>query len=178
MVIIEKASVTDAAMLAVLAQDIYKEHYLHLWHPGGAAWYMNEYAYAADKIIRELTDANVEYYIAFQNASPVGYMKLLLNTVLPKHETSGAVEVERIYLHQHVTGKGIGKQLMQLAMQRGRLLKKDLVFLKAMDSSKAAIAFYKKEGYTICGSLQLPVPEFELMKEAYRGMVIMKKAVE
>ena len=178
MVNIEKASVNDAAMLAVLAQQIYKEHYLHLWHPGGAAWYMNEYAYATDKIVQDLTDANVEYYIAFQNEAPIGYLKLVLNAVLPAHESYDAIEVERIYIHQQFTGKGIGKQLMNLAMQRALQLKKDMVFLKAMDSSAAAIAFYKKEGYSICGSLQLPLPEFELMQEKFRGMVVMKKVIE
>jgi GNAT superfamily N-acetyltransferase len=178
MVNIEKALVNDAAMLSVLARDIYKEHYLHLWHPGGAAWYMNEYAYAADKIAHDLADPGVEYYIAFQNEAPVGYLKLLLNAALPGYETFNAIEVERIYLHRQVTGKGIGKQLMNLAMQKALQLKKDMVFLKAMDSSTAAIAFYKKEGYSICGSTQLPQPEFELMQEKFRGMVIMKKTVE
>jgi hypothetical protein len=44
-----------------------------------------------------------------------------------------------------------------------------------MDSSTRAIAFYEKLGYIICGSLQLPMPAFSLMKEEYRGMVILKQ---
>jgi diamine N-acetyltransferase len=86
--------------------------------------------------------------------------------------------VERIYLHKAATGKGIGKKLMQLAQQKAQALKKEVVFLKAMDSSIDAIAFYTKPGYKICGTLQLPLPEFSLIKEGYRGMVILKKTVE
>lgn len=108
---------------------------------------------------------------------PIGYLKLVLNAVLQGYESSGTIDVERIYFYRQVTGKAIGKQFMNLAMQKALQLKKDIVFLKAMDSSIAAIAFYKKEGYSICGSLQLPLPEFELMQEKFRGMVIMKKAV-
>jgi diamine N-acetyltransferase len=89
-----------------------------------------------------------------------------------------ALEVERIYLYKKAIGKELGKQLMQTAMSRARELKKDIVFLKAMDSGTDALEFYKKLGYEICGRLQLPLPAFHLMKEEYRGMIILKKGVE
>jgi diamine N-acetyltransferase len=175
MITIYKASAADAAMLAQLARDIYKEHYLHLWYPGGADWYMNEYAYAAHKIEAELADPLVEYFIAAGDDQPLGYMKLNIEAALD--ENPGALEVERIYLYKNAAGKGIGRQLMELALQRAKELKKEILFLKAMDSSLDAIVFYQKLGYTICGSLQLPMPEFSLMKEAYRGMVVLKRGV-
>ena len=178
MVMIKKAAINDALVLTNLARNIYKDHYLHLWHPGGAEWYMNEYAYAMDKIKHELLDPGVAYFIAFEEGKPVGYLKLLLSATLAGFETSGALEVERIYLYKKDLGKGIGKQLMQLAMQYAIELKKDFIFLKAMDSSLSAIEFYEKLGYTIIGDQQLPMPTFSLMKEAYRGMVILKKNIE
>jgi diamine N-acetyltransferase len=178
MINIYKALITDAAVISSLAQNIYKEHYLHLWRPGGAQWYMQEYAYAQDKIEKELADDNVEYFIAAKNGIYLGYMKIVLTAVLPGDETRHALEVERIYLHQSATGKGLGKKLMELAMQKALQLNKDIIFLKAMDSSAGAIAFYKKIGYEICGSLQLPLPAFSLIKEGYRGMVILKKEVQ
>jgi diamine N-acetyltransferase len=173
MITIYKASAADAAMLTQLAKNIYQDHYLHLWHPGGADWYMNEYAYASHKIEQELADPLVEYFIAAGDNQPLGYMKLNIEAALD--ETPDALEVERIYLHKNAAGKGIGRQLMELALQRARELKREMLFLKAMDSSLDAIAFYQKLGYTICGSLQLPMPEFSLMKEEYRGMVILKR---
>jgi diamine N-acetyltransferase len=175
MITIYKATAADAAMLTQLARDIYQEHYLHLWYPGGADWYMNEYAYAAHKIAAELTGPLAEYFIAADDDQLLGYMKL--NTVAALGENPNALEVERIYLYKNAAGKGIGKQLMALALQRAKELKKEILFLKAMNSSLDAIAFYQKLGYTICGSLQLPMPEFSLMKEAYRGMLILKRGV-
>jgi hypothetical protein len=62
-------------------------------------------------------------------------------------------------------------------MQRAIDLRKDIVFLKAMDSSNDAIKFYKSLGYAVCGDLQLPMPTFALMKQEYRGMLILKKDV-
>ncbi len=43
-----------------------------------------------------------------------------------------------------------------------------------MDSSTAAIAFYKKFGFEVCGTYHLNFPQ---MKEELRGMYIMKAAV-
>jgi ribosomal protein S18 acetylase RimI-like enzyme len=138
---------------------------------------MATYAYAPDKIRQELADDNTEYFIAVEDGVPCGYLKIVLTAVLQGYETMNAMEVERIYLHQAAIGKGLGSRLMKLAQQRAVELKKDILFLKAMDSSTAAIEFYKRQEFEICGSLQLPMPAFTLMKKEYRGMVILKKEV-
>lgn len=64
---------------------------------------------------------------------------------------------------------------MQNAFEKAKTLKKKIVFLKAMDSSTDSIHFYRKLGFEVCDTLQLTYP---LMKEEYRGMVIMKKVIE
>ena len=177
MITLYKASVTDAAILSTLAKEIYKEHYLHLWHTGGAEWYMEAFAYAQHIIEKELANENYEYIIAVENGSYLGYLKLVLNAELPTDERINALEVERIYLHTGAIGKGLGKKLLQFALEKARELNKEIIFLKAMDTSTEAIGFYKKAGYLICGSMQLPLPEYSLMKTAYRGMVDRKSVV-
>jgi diamine N-acetyltransferase len=178
MINIHKATISEADNIVALARNIYREYYLHLWHSGGAEWYMEEYAYSPDKIKAELLNSNNEYFIATENGREQGYMKINLNEQLAGFEALNALEIERIYVHKKVTGKELGKHLMQTAMNRARELKKDIIFLKAMDSSTDALEFYNKLGFEICGTLQLPLPAFHLMKEEYRGMVILKKSVE
>jgi ribosomal protein S18 acetylase RimI-like enzyme len=177
MITLHKASLKDATMLSTLAKDIYKEHYLHLWLADGAEWYMDTHAYAVHKIEKELANENNEYIIAVDNGNYVGYLKLVLNAKLSTDEHMNAMEVERIYLHKTAMGKGLGTKLMEYALEKARELKKEIIFLKAMDTSTEAIGFYKKAGYSICGSLQLPLPEYSLMKQEYRGMVILKRTV-
>ena len=173
---IQPLHVSDAATLSALAKAIYVEHYLHLWHPGGADWYMHEYAYPEAKLRNELADANNLHYIVYdENKKACGYLKLRINAVLEGREQENCFEIERIYLHRSATGKGIGQLLMQYAEEKARKLNKDLIFLKAMDSSLDAIGFYKKMGYQPCGTLQLPFP---LIKEEYRGMLILCKTLE
>lgn len=177
MVKIKKAFLSDAEMIATHAKSIYKDHYLHLWNDGGADWYMNKYAYALEKIKSELEDINVEYYFLYDNDEIAGYLKLVLDAKFDEDDKGNAFEIERIYFYKKFTGKGFGKQVMAFAIGRATDLKKDLVFLKAMDTSVDAIKFYKHTGFNICGKFLLPMPTFSLMKPEYRGMVVLKKEV-
>jgi len=175
MISLSKAFPTDALILTKISREIYQEHYLHLWHPGGATWYMETYAYAKHTIKKDLKDPFTEYYVASEKGEYLGYMKIIINAAFTNEPLKEALEVERIYLYNSATNKGIGKQLMEFAKQRAIELNKEIIFLKAMDTSVNAIAFYEKMGYEVCGSLQLPLPTFFLMKEEFRGMLILKQ---
>ena len=163
---------THTDELSALAKNIYKEYYLHLWYPGGADWYMNEYAYHPDTLRAELADTGSLHFIVYGEEQPLGYLKIRLNVILSETEPANSLEIERIYLHKKAAGKGIGKKMMQLAEKLAVQHNKKMIFLKAMDSSKDAIAFYEKMGYVVSGTLTLPFPQ---MKEIFRGMVILQK---
>lgn len=160
------------AELAKLAQEIYQEHYLHLWQPGGADWYMYTHAYAPDVIQKELRDPdNLHYLVSYENVV-IGYLKLNIPTSLPNTPIGNTLEIERIYLKKTQTGKGIGKKIMQFCESIARKNNCTYLLLKAMDSSDAALRFYQHQGYQITGSLSLPFP---LLKNEYRGMFILQK---
>lgn len=173
--IIRQLDASHAAELSALAKAIYVEHYLHLWYPGGADWYMNEQAYPEEKLRAEITDPNNLHYIVYNEQEvPQGYLKLRISATLSGYAEKDCLEIERIYLHKAATGKGVGRQLMELSETIARQHQKEMLFLKAMDSSQDAIGFYQRMGYTVCGQLVLP---FEEMKEVYRGMVILQKTL-
>ncbi len=163
---------THAEELSSLAKSIYNEYYLHLWHPGGAEWYMDEYAYHPEKLHIELSDPNNLHFIVYDLELPVGYLKIKLDEELTGYEKFNGMEIERIYLLKKAAKKGIGQQLMQLAESIAIRHNKEMIFLKAMDTSIKAIAFYQKNGYSICGTHKLFFPQ---LKEMYCGMVILQK---
>jgi GNAT superfamily N-acetyltransferase len=172
---IRQIDTSYATELSALAKAIYVEHYLHLWYPGGAEWYMEEQAYPEEKLRTELADPNNLHYIVYdEQGAPQGYLKLRINATLSGQKEKNCLEIERIYLHKAATGKGVGRQLMEFSETVARQHHKNLLFLKAMDSSQDAIGFYQCMGYTVCGKLVLP---FRQMKEVYRGMVILRKAI-
>ena len=167
-------NISHSEELAKLAKSIYKEYYLHLWHPGGADWYMYEYAYSNEKLQSELADLNNLHFIVYENGQPMGYLKIRIDAAWEGLDPKKSLEIERIYLHKAIAGKGIGKKMMELSEDIAKEHKKETIFLKAMDTSKEALGFYQIMGYIICGTLTLPFPQ---MKEAYRGMVVLQKGI-
>lgn len=167
---IREIDIAQAKELSELAIKIYKQYFLHLWHDGGK-WYIHR-SYHFQTIAEELEDTNNLHFIAYKNNKPVGYLKIKKNEILQDYSTKNCLEIERIYILQEAANLGLGKQLMQIVFDLGKSMKKNIVFLKSMDSSVNSIAFYKKLGFEKCGTLTLP---FEQMKEEYRGMFILKK---
>ena len=168
---VRKLEAKDAALLSQVAIKAYSDHYLHLWYDGGK-WYINK-CFTVEALTAELNDTNAAFYLALYDSAPVGFLKL--NIDAPLHEKDkNALELERIYLNKEATGKGIGSLLMRLTIKIAQENNKELVWLKAMDTSGDSIAFYEKTGFTITGTYTLPYP---LMKEELRGMMIMEKVL-
>jgi GNAT superfamily N-acetyltransferase len=169
---IERIGAEDAELLSKVALKSYADHYLHLWHDGGE-WYMKKF-FSPEHLSTELADTNAQFYLAYYNSTPVGFLKINIDAPLQGEEDRNALELERIYLARHAEGKGIGKALVNLTFEVAKQNSKEFVWLKAMDTSDGPIAFYKNMGFEITGTFRL---KHEMMKEELRGMVIMKKTL-
>lgn len=162
----------DAAELAEVAIAAYKDHYLHLWHDGGE-WYLKR-SFSVKQLKTELAGEANRFYIARWNGENVGFMKTRTDRSLPMFEAGYALEVERIYLTAAAQGKGIGRALIKLAVSDAREMGRNIVWLKAMDTSEDALAFYERMGFAKCGGERL---DFEMLKDELRGMFWMKREI-
>jgi RimJ/RimL family protein N-acetyltransferase len=167
---IKEIRAKDAQFLSEVASKAYAEHYLDLWNDRGK-WYMEKY-FSEEKLTEEINDDNSRFFVAFLKHSPIGFLKLNIKASLEGFENEDALELERIYLNKDATGQGIGKELVELTFKLAAENSKDLVWLKAMNTSEGPIKFYKKMGFEIAGTHRLKHP---LMKESLRGMIIMIK---
>src|SRR5439155_1327583 len=82
------------------------------------------------------------------------FVKMNINQPLHNYEKFDCIELERIYLVRSATGKGHGHKVVEFCFEYARKLNKQLIWLKAMDSSEA-VFFYEKLGFESCGSFQL-----------------------
>ncbi len=158
----------DAEALSALCLRIYPQFFLYLWHENGE-WYQNE-KYNATQLRSEIENPNSQYYFLLLDNEPVGYLKLNLHNILPNFPSQNGLEVERIYLLQETQGRGLGKKLMDFAVEQARILQKDHVFLYVMDSSLDSIKFYEMVNFVKFGRKFL---DFVQMKEEFRGMYSM-----
>ena len=61
------------------------------------------------------------------------------------------LEIERIYVRQQFQGNGYGRELIEFALERARLLKKQYAWLGVWEKNAAAIAFYERMGFQEVG---------------------------
>lgn len=166
---IERISISEVEKLSEVATRAYFDHYRHLWYDEGE-WYAHK-CFNVSQLIEELTDSKNLFFFAVLDGRHVGFLKLRPENQLAGQDGNG-FEVERIYLTNEATGRGVGRALMEFAIEMARQQNKDYVWLKAMDSSQNAIRFYESLGFEICGTSRL---NFEQMKTEYLGMVAMRK---
>ncbi len=161
----------DAKMLSEIAIRSYKDFYLYLWHDNGA-WYIDR-CFNPSALENELNGTNHAFFLLNENEDTVGFLKLNIDQLLKGYEQHNCIELERIYLIKSATGKGYGRQAMEFCFDYAKKLQKEIIWLKAMDSS-SAVVFYEGLGFERCGNLYL---DFRQMKDEFRGMVVMMKGL-
>lgn len=172
---IRKVGLPNLRELRDIGIESYVPHYAHMWKPDGLEWYL-ERCFGDEFLQKELSDANVEYYIVSSEKQNIGILKLILREPLPDSDTENALYLEKVYFVKEWIGKGVGKKSIEFVLRRAEKLECDCVWLMAMDTAAKPIEAYKKSGFTEHSRTVLS-DEFKLMKKEYRGMVILKNCL-
>lgn len=173
---VKKIGLPDLKELQDIGIKSYVPHYSHLWKPNGIEWYLNR-CFDDRFLLEELVNSNVEYYIIENDTEAIGMMKLVLKKSLPDSDIENALYLEKIYFIKEWTGKGVGAKIIEYALRRAAELKRECVWLMAMDTSAKPIAAYERSGFKLHCYTRLG-DEFTLMKEEFRGMAVLKKCLE
>ncbi|MBL4663990.1 MAG: GNAT family N-acetyltransferase [Flavobacteriaceae bacterium] len=80
--------------------------------------------FSKEVLIDQLNDPEVQFFFAEQNSDIVGYIKMNRGTAQTESSYPNALEIERIYILSKFHGKGLGKLLLQKAVQ---IAKNDLL---------------------------------------------------
>ncbi len=137
----------DASLLSVLGGDTFFETFLPYHDAEDLHAYIKK-AYPITAIENNLTNPNIAYFIAYDNALPIGYTKLLLDAKHPLL-TTNTIELEKIYVLQSYWDKKVGKALMEHAIEYAKANHFDTLFLGVWQENSRAVNFYKNFGFDI-----------------------------
>ena len=168
-IMIQPIAEHDIPLLSSISVAAYLDHFKYLWFDEGK-WYV-EKCFSEEALRKEFALQGNQFFLILFNQEPVGFLKIRK----PAGDVcENCLELERIYLRKKLTGMGIGRYCLNWFEGRAKELGFSKLLLKAMDSSEDSIAFYKKSGFQTCGDTRL---DFQMMKEEWRGMVIMEKKI-
>lgn len=144
--IIRPASISDLG----LVQQIGRETFYETFAASNSEADMQEYldkSFNAEKIASELTNPDSHFFLAMENETPIGYMKLNTGAAQTEIRDAVSIEIERIYVKSDFHGKKVGQLLYDKALETALELEKEYIWLGVWEENPKAIRFYEKNGF-------------------------------
>lgn len=110
-----------------------------------------EEAFNLPKLVKELADPDSQFYFVLVDGQVAGYLKINVGAAQTEEMGEDALEVERIYISRDFQKLGLGKHLMEQALELAARLGKKKIWLGVWEHNANAIAFYQKKGFVKTG---------------------------
>lgn len=139
------AGLDDAALLAEVSGKSFAETFGHLYAEHDLRTFLAKLSEAAWR--DELEDPRIRVRIAEENGEAGGFAKLGPIS-LPVDPPGPAAELRQLYLLQPWQGRGIGRALMDWALDQARRGGAKEVYLSVWTENFGAQRFYRRYGFT------------------------------
>ncbi len=126
-------------------------------------------AFHPQQIAAELADPCATFFLAEVKGQAVGYAKLKTGAAPECVKDPQAVELERIYVDQHVVGQGIGAALMKACLEEAQEATHSAIWLGVWQRNESALAFYRKWGFA-----QVGIKTFTVGEDVQHDYVMMR----
>jgi diamine N-acetyltransferase len=146
-----EATPDDALCISVLGMQIYLDTYA----PDGIRLSIAEdvlHNFSPPVIAEVMTKSDTTFIVAETNKHMIGFAQLSADA---KHELvpfPDATELNRLYIQEKFTGRGLGRQLLTQAEKTALASGASALWLTAWIGNARALAFYSSQGYKDAGS--------------------------
>jgi diamine N-acetyltransferase len=143
---IRRATEQDAALIAEISRETFYDSFAAQNTAEDMALFM-EQQFATELLIKEVADKANIFFLTFSGDTPAGYSKLKPGTHPDLTDSVTALEICRFYARKPFIGKGVGKAMMQYAIQYAEENRYHAVWLGVWEHNKRAIDFYQSFGF-------------------------------
>lgn len=150
---IRRAHRNDAELIALLGRITFAETFGYLFtdHPDDLTAYLDR-TFAVVKLRASLEQGHNAYWIALQEALPVGYAKLKYPSPAAVVPDAAPAQLQKIYVLREFMGRGIGRPLLRAVLEYAEERAVTAVWLDVLEENTRAIRFYEREGFTKAGT--------------------------
>ncbi|MDY8025532.1 GNAT family N-acetyltransferase [Paenibacillus polymyxa] len=111
-----------------------------------------ERAFNSKQLEKELSNVSSAIFFIYFNEELAGYLKVNMNDAQSEKMGDESLEIERVYIKNRFQKHGLGKYLLNKAMEISMEHNKKKIWLGVWEKNKNAIAFYKKMGFVQTGA--------------------------
>jgi ribosomal protein S18 acetylase RimI-like enzyme len=148
---LRKCTPVDVDKLRQIAYKTYHDAFRHLNTAENMLAYL-EAAFNQEKLRAELEDPESAFYFLYLDGALAGYLKINEGQSQTDLKDPNALEIERIYVVEEHQGQGLGKYLIQEALEIARRKGKKYAWLGVWEKNEKAIAFYQRMGFCEIGT--------------------------
>jgi diamine N-acetyltransferase len=143
---LKKCTLEDSRKLKEISYETFHETFKFQNSPENMNAYL-ERAFNLEQLEKELSNISSQFFFVYCNNEVAGYLKV--NTDDDQSEEMGdeSLEIERIYIRNKFQKHGLGKYLLNKAMEIAMDGNKKKIWLGVWEKNENAIAFYKKLGF-------------------------------
>ena len=143
---IKKASLSDLEVLQIISIQTFSETFAEVNTPENIENYNRE-SFNLEKLTSEITNPNSQFFIAYSDSEPIGYLKINFGDAQTEILNDHALEIHRIYVLQAFHGKKVGQLLLDKAIEIAQQSTADYIWLGVWEENHRALQFYTKNGF-------------------------------
>ncbi|WP_391558671.1 GNAT family N-acetyltransferase [Robertmurraya sp.] len=147
---IKKCNLKDLHQLQEISYETFNETFKDQNSPENMIAYL-ERAFNLNQLEKELSNISSEFFFVYFDNEVAGYLKINSNDAQSEEMGEEALEIERIYIKTKFQKHGLGKYLLNKAMEIAMERHKKEIWLGVWEKNENAIAFYKKMGFVQTG---------------------------
>lgn len=142
---------SDFHTLRELSIRTYYETFAHLNTPEDMAAYLED-AFNVDRLTKEFNDPNTSFFFLYADNHLAGYLKLNEAPLQTDINDTASLEIERFYVSGEFQSAGLGRGLMEQAVDIAIKRQKKYIWLGVWEKNEKAIRFYQKNGFCKIGT--------------------------
>ena len=142
---------SDAPALAAFAARTFEEAFGADNRPADIEEHLSR-AFGVAQQTKELLDPNMVTLLTHQGELLLGFAQVQRKQPPPGVIAERPIELRRFYVDRPAHGKGVAQQLMHAVYHVAQSIGGEHLWLGVWERNPRAIAFYKKAGFTDCGS--------------------------
>lgn len=165
---IKKCTLEDSRTLQEVSYETFDETFKDQNSPENIKAYLDR-AFNIKQLKNELTNDSSHFYFVYFNNEVAGYLKVNTNDAQSEKMDDDSLEIERIYIKNKFQKNGLGKVLLDKAIEIAMDHNKKTIWLGVWEKNENAIAFYKKLGFE-----QIGVHSFHMGDEEQMDFIMTK----
>ncbi|MFJ7666927.1 GNAT family N-acetyltransferase [Lysinibacillus sp. NPDC097195] len=146
-----KCKMEDVHVLQEISIETFNDTFSNQNSPENMKTYLDR-AFTIEQLESELANRSSQFYFILYDKEVAGYLKV--NVDDSQSETMGDdfLEIERIYIRNKFQRKGLGKYLIDKAIDIAGEQNKKNIWLGVWEKNDNAICFYEKIGFVQTGA--------------------------